>query len=244
MRYPLDQIVREFLIEKFGAEQVDNRYPRLLQIAISGLRDMNIRGNIVSSKIIKLAVNDNDTVDLPNDYVDYIRVSICYNNQMLALGLNKNMCPNDYDDCGDIKASTLNSLGCGNGIYSLNETGDYVGKNFGGGTNGNSIGYYKFYDGYIALQGMSSLYNEIILEYISDPAMVDGTHLIHDFDVETLKAYMWWKYIEANRTYNMGEKDLARKLYGKLKKESRIMKGAFTISEFLSAVNSGYRPTI
>ena len=42
----LEEIVREYFIESLGVSQLDERYPRILQIAISGLRDLNndIRG--------------------------------------------------------------------------------------------------------------------------------------------------------------------------------------------------------
>lgn len=245
MRTKLDNVIKEFLIERFGAESIDNRYSRFLQIAVSGLRDMNIRGNINTSKIEKLEVNSNDTVDLPNDYIDYIRISICFGGQMLALGSNPNVCPNDFDECGNISERTLTLTGCSSGIYSIGKDGENIGKNYGGG-GGNGVGYFKVYeaDGYISLQSFTNgfQYDEIILEYLADPSFSGGEHLVHTYDIETLKAWMWWKYIEANRTYGLTDKELAKKEYNRMKKHSRIMKNAFTIPDLLSALHTGFRP--
>jgi len=38
----LDEIIREYYIESLGASQLDERYPRFLALAISGLKDLSM----------------------------------------------------------------------------------------------------------------------------------------------------------------------------------------------------------
>jgi len=111
----LDQIVREYLIE--SGETTEYKYARVLQIAISGMRELNMdtRGGV--AKIKELEVLPNDTAILPPDYIDYMKIAICdCNGTMYSLGLNKNMCmPKDYECVKEIEEFELNADSSGTG---------------------------------------------------------------------------------------------------------------------------------
>jgi hypothetical protein len=244
----LEEIVREFYIESLGASQTDERYPRFLQIAISGLRDLNQDIKSISTDAL-LPVNDNLTVDLPSDYIDYELIGIVRNGRILSFGLNSNAAPLPLDDCGNsLVASDINTDSTsGGGSFigynsaAFNKDGQFVGRRFGLGGGGNSLGTYKVFKskGYIALNNFSG--DEIILRYMSNLEQVDGNFVVDPFMVESLKAWMWWKYIQRSRSYGGGEKQLAQADYNKEKRKSQIRENRFNMPEFFNAYKSGYR---
>lgn len=248
MNFTLDQIVREFLIESFGEEGLDKRYPRFLQIAISGLRDLNSK----STKRInwaRLEVTDNDVAYLPDDYIKYTKIGVCEDGKLLHLGYAKGMCPPDTDKCGDISITQFDEEGDDNSyvvyspVYSdYSERGEDLGRDFGSIGGGNTGGYYRVFpeEGYIALNGVDA--DEIVMEYHSDVRNVDGEHQVHYYDAEALKSWIWWKYIQRNRSYGRGDKMDAQREYQKLRKEARKLHKAMTAGEIIEAVRRGYRP--
>ena len=69
-----DQLVRGFIIETGGG--TEHKYARYLQYLISGLREWNLDASGIP-KLVLLTVNDNKTVDLPDDYIAFICLAIC-----------------------------------------------------------------------------------------------------------------------------------------------------------------------
>tara|TARA_R110000803_G_scaffold16197_6_gene44484 strand:+ start:5363 stop:6112 length:750 start_codon:yes stop_codon:yes gene_type:complete len=241
----LEEVVREFYIEDLRLAQLDGRYPMFLQSAISGLKELNHDLKSITTEVI-LPVNANDTVDLPNNYIDYMVIGLVDGGKMSSLGLNNNMAKRTNDNCGDIEAVAENtSLEVGNGFnYGSNhftEDGQYSGRSFGIGGGGNSNGTYKVYkqEGYIALNSVSA--TEIILKYLATIEQVDGNFLIEEFLVEALKSWMWYKYIRRAKGYGLGDKQMADIEYKKNKKTALLRSNRFSIPEFLNAYRSGYR---
>lgn len=264
IKYKLDNVIREFYAESLGASDVDNRYPMFLMTAISGLRQMNqdISGNY---KFTTLTLNDNFTADLPEDYLDYKGLYICRNGQLLSLGLNQNMCPAQFDDCGNLSIPQVtrineNDVAFGtfnygyNYFYSYNQDFQFVGKKFGYRGGNNILGTYRFFEdkGYVAIQlgireqqpnisETQDLSNvQLVLEYLAEPLEADGEYQVHPYDVEAVKAWIWWKYVQRKRSYDPRTKQLAERDYNTAKKEARKKHNAFNITEVVGAVRSGY----
>jgi len=242
----LEEIIREYYIESLGASQTDERYPMFLQIAISGLRDLSNDLQQVVTDVV-LPVNDNYTVNLPSDYIDYLLIGQLRGGQIHSLGLNNNMGPLPKDSCGNtIPFSTTE--GNENSSYFLDfnsshfsEDGQYVGRSFGLGGGGNSIGTYKVHKelGYIALNNFAG--DEIILRYVSNISKVDGNFMVDEYMVEALKAWIFWKYVHRKRSYGLGEKETARTEYSREKRKAQIRVSRFNIPEFMNAYKSGFR---
>lgn len=249
MSYTLDKIVREFLVESLGAEQIDNRYSRLLQIAINGLRDLHFDRPSDNSFAV-LDVNDNDTVTLPNDYIDYIRIGVCFNGSIIALGENPIMCPPSTNDCGEITVDQPTTNPIPTSLiydyplgYPANGVGFSTYNLYGVGGGQNRLGMFKIFkeDGYIALQSLDTNFNQIILEYVSDIDMVDGEYQVNPYDVEAIKAWMWWKYIQRNKNYPFNEREMARVTYGNRKHDSYVRNSRVSLNEIISVIRSGYK---
>lgn len=243
----LDEIVREFYIESLGASQMDERFPRFLTIAISGLRDLN---NDIKRSIntIVIPVNENKTVDLPSDYIDYQVIGEIRNGTIRTLGKNENQAPLGYDDCGNsVVRPSEDASNDQSGIFidynstAFSQDGQFVGRRYGFGGGGNSLGTYNIYRdlGYIALNNFDG--DEVVLRYLSNLKKVNGSFVVEEFMIESLKAWMWWKYIQRTRSYTLAEKKDAEMTYYREKRKSQIRVSRFNIPEFLNAYNSGFR---
>jgi len=68
-------------------------YERFLHYAIKGYREMNLMGLMPTIKAVQLEVNQNtNTVKLPDDYVDYLRIGVCCNGIMINFVVNDEIC--------------------------------------------------------------------------------------------------------------------------------------------------------
>lgn len=246
----LDIIVREYM-NSIGASQVDNRYARFLQFAIECVKEINREYKTAPIKVKRIPVSEvNFTAALPLDYVDYLKIAVCYRGQMFALGLNDNMCPPHFDECGNIVVDGIddpnrdyavgNSWSWGN---RYNSDGFYIGKMYGLGGGGNSIGSYNVYksQGYIAFQNFSGDYDEIILQYLGDIEDIDGEHVVDSAFSEAIKSWIYWKSIQRMRSYGLGEKKDAEQTYYNEKRKGAMNAKAFTLLEAVSAIRQGYK---
>lgn len=208
-----DELVREMLIEV--GETTMHKYARFLQYLISGLRDFNLDVSGVP-KAVLLTLNDNNTVDLPSDYIAFIRIGICGDDGNLHhLGHNPKMCRLVTDECGDLEQVS----GTGESSFSDIEGGhirndESIGRYFGVGGGNNQNGYYNIRsrEGYIELQNFTG--TTIWLEYLADiERNEEGEFEIHPYLVEVLKDWIQWKVIQRNIRMPANAKIIAKKDY-------------------------------
>jgi len=239
----LDEIVREFYIERLHSSQMDNRYPMFIQMAISGLKDLtyDIKSSITE---VILDVNDNDTVDLPSNYIDYLVLGVIQNGVVSAIGHSRNLAPRNNDECGDLVAGA--SDGAGGTFVGFNSShytkdGQFNGRHYGAGGGGNAHGLFKVYKdrGYISLSGVSA--ESVVLRYYATLEQIDGNFMVEEYYTEAIKDWIWWKYVQNQRSYDLGVKQLAEMNYEKQKKKSEKRVYRFNAVEFMSAFRTGYR---
>lgn len=238
----LEEIVREFYIEDLHLSQTDERYPMFLQIAITGLKELNYDLKSIITEVT-LPVNDNDTVDLPNNYIDYMMIGVVSGGTISSLGLNTQIAQRAKDNCGDI-ANVMpesSSEGAGTFTSSYSIDGQYTGGDFGLGGGGNSNGTYNVFkqEGYISLQNCSA--DELILRYLSTTEQVNGSFMVEEFLVDAIKSFIWHRYIRRMRSYGGGEKQMAELEFNNKKKLAVKRGNRFSITEFMNAYRSGYR---
>lgn len=229
----LDKLVRELLIE--SGEQSLHKYASWLQHGLSGLREFNLDVYGIP-KIVTLTVNDNDTVDLPEDYIAHIRIAVCGNDGNLhTLGFNRNLCfPMKRNECGNITANTgtpgtaiIENIDGGNW-----RNGQNLGRQFGigGGTNAN--GYYRIDErnGFIALQGYSG--GTITLEYLADlERNSTGEFTVHPYLVEAIKCWIFWKTLARNPRIPANQTLLAKQDFRAASNVAKRRMVSFTIEE-------------
>lgn len=251
----LDNVVREFLIERFGAEVIDKRYARILQIAVSGVRDLNNDvGGVIKTE--KVTVNDNDTARLPHDLIRPRRIALCIDGMLMTLDEDKNLCRFETDDCGNLTSNDnddddeiINYTHTYNGHY--NRKGDFTGGFYGLGGVNSSAGTYRIDEqrGILILRNVNDDSDnkedtddvEIVIEYLADITKNDNNEImIREGEREAIKAWIWWKYIQNNRSYPANEKELARREYAREKHKANMRRNGFNTRDFLKAVRHDY----
>lgn len=243
MDFTLDRLVREFMVEDLGLDAIDRRYTRFLSLGISGLRDMyyDNLGALIKEEV--LDVNDDGTVTLPSDYIDYHAIGLVSNGEFLSLGLNSNMADVYKNNCGDrIGLTPEIDVETGDFYYiNTNNRQEGIGGSYGSGGGRSSVGEYKVYRdrGYISLMNTSA--TQIVLRYKADIEAVDGDFKVHPYNVEPIKAWIWMKYVSKSRSHNLGQVQLAIQNYKVAKKKALNRHFSFNVYEFLQAWQTGQR---
>lgn len=202
----LDNIVRNVMVDI--GEQSLNRYQTYLQFAIRGFRELNLHASN-TTKIAYLTIQSNKAVNLPTDYVKYVKIGVCVNGRVVMLGLDDSLCINhDYSDCGDPLELAMNPqtatdalAGYAYGYYFLDHfhNGQYVGGLYGLGGGYNGKGYFRVNEAMNQIQLSSEVPStEIVLEYISDGLSPDGSASIPVQAVECMIAWVHWKRTQHN----------------------------------------------
>lgn len=245
MGYALSDVVNELMIEQ-GMTQ-SNQFARYYQLGVAGYRKFNMNTSGVP-KVIELDLNSDDTVTLPTNYLQYTRVGLCINGEIVCLGRNDKLCLNTItDNCGNpIKHQTYKYDGY-QGYLDNNQNvrnGEFVGGLFGIGADNNCLGYYRIDrdNNRIVLSQLTCFTDSIILEYIADIQSVDEDFDIHPFCVEPLKDWIFWK-LKQRSSKPLGEQQLAKEDYHISSRLMRMQFGSSTKEEWLAAFRSGVKGT-
>jgi hypothetical protein len=221
----LDEVIKSLLIQE--GESTEHKYMQYLDVAIRGMKELSF-DILQQIKTETLTVNDNLTVDLPKDYVNYTRIGRCMSHGRIeTLGYDEYLCiQNKVDCCGDEEAQDFSGLSGASGGNSRNGelTGGWYGR-----SGGYRNGYYRIdrEKGQIALS--SELSGEsIVLEYISDGSNPDGSMRVNSLAEEALRAYIYWKVNQRNSGVPLQEKELARRDFYNEKRLARARIVNFT----------------
>lgn len=249
--YTLTDIVNEFLIEK--GDSSANRFAQLYAIGLSGLREIHQDVNGII-KIAELDINSNDTVDLPNDYIQYSKVGICGDDGRIhSLGLDNKLCLNKvYNDCGvQIKHSQFQSADSsfvGNGVFPFlgilsnptNQGGMFW---LGGGQN--AFGYFRYdrASNQLLLSNLHVRCHKIIIEYVADINIDGGDFIVHPFIIETVKRWISWRMIIEDRNFGAGEKDYRQRVFNNSYRKSNLRYNSSTIQEWTEALRKNNTAT-
>jgi hypothetical protein len=204
----IDEVARELLLEV--GIVTEHKLYRAIQLGIACMRGLNMDVSGVPKTII-VPINANQTINLPDDYIDYILVGFVDQNGIIrTMGLNNGLAlPRTTDECGNLtdtreNLSTEVTGGYGNVTNSTFygdhfRNGEPTGRFFGMGGGNNSYGYYKIdrENNFMLLNNVMA--NEIYLEYLAEPIAKNGAYQIHPFIVETVKQYINYKMINPNQ---------------------------------------------
>jgi hypothetical protein len=242
----LDKVVREFLIE---SGRTEHRYGQALQFGISCLRELQF--DVTGSPSIKiLPVNDNDTVDLPEDYVNYVRIGyadvygrfkelgvnndIALNRNLTDCGSRGSRTPADPQDAGDFVSYPLE-------YYAEHyRNGESMGRYYGAGGGNNVRGGFRIDKNYsqIQLEGYKGG-DTITLEYIADLNKSEGNFDVHPFAVETVKSWIDWKMNASNPNVPPSFTESKRFVYSRNKKLLFARMSSLSVQDLLQAFRKG-----
>jgi hypothetical protein len=233
--FTLDSIVREYMIQR-GDEMVNRSYARLYQLAVLGLRDI-YHDKPVANKEIPLDVNEDHTVTLPNDFIKLRRLYIIAAGQRIAIGLNENMALPTKNDCGDDVVDQPSDDTTPAWIYPFYGI-EYT--QFGVGGSFNKYGYYRIFPelGYIALQ-MNIDFDSVVMEYEADIETVGDDYVVAPYDVEALKAWIFWKDIQFNKRMTQ-QALVAKREYQLEKLRAAKRHNALNAPDMIRAIKSGF----
>lgn len=240
----LDSIVREYLIE---ASEPEHKYFKALQFAISGLRELHY--DVIGVPVIKnLTVNSDSTVDLPADYVSYVRLGVTnLDGTFHPLGINRNIALNrNLNDCGILEQRpNVDTDGDTYFIPGYQYTashfrnGENVGRYYGYGGGQNRFGYFNIDTTNNQIQLSLFEGDTITIEYISDPLRADEEYNVHPFAVETLKAWIRWKMVSSNPNRPLQAGMIEKKEFTRNIKITRARFKSFSVEDMLEAFRKG-----
>ena len=258
----VDQIVNDFMLTLDGDDYANNANGMLVRnYALRGIREMSfdIQKRI---KSLKLAVNAvNDTVELPDDFVDYTKIGIVGGDGLIyVFGENKNLAaPLKYNtdaagnaidsdsdgvfDRVDAKTDGASTSSSSNyECYTFRNFlyGGNIGRAYGAG-GGNYSGEFRvnFEQNRIELSS-SSGYSEIVIEYIADEARSSNPS-IHIYAENALRSYMYFRLIERKANVPMGEKARARQEYYNERRLANARLKSFTKEEALKTIRKNFK---
>lgn len=232
----LDQITKNILLKRRYPLQY---YIDFLVYCKDALRELAFDLPILPLRIIPLPVNQSgNTVDWPEDYQDYTRVSAWVDGYMRPLVETKalQLTPNydsefniqPYSDGvvtnGSTSQTQVSLFGWGANNYwwstNWNVFGENLGRQFGG--VGSMYDTFRVDAGQKQFKINESLYiTSIVLEYISDGMDADSATHINAYAQNCIEAYCLYQFYLHNRTYSQNE---ANDMYNKYITEYGILR--------------------
>lgn len=227
----ISKIVKNILIKR--------RYPPhyyifFLTYAKDAMRELSFDTPILPLRYKCLPVDQNThTAELPNDFVDKVRVSVRSGQHVVPLVEDTNLqtIPNydssfqvqPYSDGVQVPDSQTDSV---YGYY--NQTGGYaapywwlvnwnswgenIGRLFGGVTGYSDTYKINKLENNIKINENLSI-EEVVLEYISNGMDADSATHIDAYAQMAIEKFCMWQFKEHNRTYSEGEAQIAFKDY-------------------------------
>jgi len=228
------------------------QYLRITQIAIEGFNEeLSMFHTDAGLEVVYLEMSDAKTVQLPSDFVDYVRIGIPINGKLRVLTKHdKILFPRTF-------------YGSVIGGEFVAGSGDSVGNTDSGDTEGVSNALF-FSDHYRNGQFIGGLYglpggidaayyridkemrqivftgevprSEIVVEYISNGLKADGSSLIPRETVAPLRTYVLHAMIENDPRVPQNEKERRMIAHEKAIEALRSFQSIFTKEEYLQMV--------
>ena len=261
----LRQVIDDFIITMDSDDYISNVSDVAIRnIALRGIREF---GFDVSSRVrsLKRTIASNNTIILPEDYVDLIKIGVVGSDGVLrVLGENKNINysrtidsgTNDSDDAPlnipsnlitdrvDSKTATAGSdVGDQDYDYFIFENYMFqggIGRLYGLG-GGKLAGEYRINLDQNRIEiDTSNSSTEVVIEYIADEARSTNP-VIHVYAEEALRSYMYYKLCERKSTVPANEKARARSEYYNERRKAKARMSNFSKDEALKTIRNNFK---
>jgi len=213
----LDECVNAYIDE---AELSNHKYFKLWNLAFRGLNEMGM-DSFFAVKSVKLPVNANLTVTLPEDYVNYTKVGVLnQQGEIIPLGVNSKLTSafdlqptrleqtqddtilTEYDQSGFWWYNYWNGYGMSN-LYGVPSGAPFIGSFKIDNANG------------VIVLSQHFMYDYVMLEYVPSPKPGQEYFIPIQF-MEAIIAYIAWKdirYTPTNRKGSISDKQLREHTY-------------------------------
>ena len=257
----INKVVNDFIVTMDGDDYVSQASDNAIRsFALRGVRDMG-SDMLKIVRSIKLPVESNDTVTLPDDYVEWTKIGTVGSDGIIyVMGENKNLNISQkystidgdkYDTDGDGLYEREDSKTATAGSSPMADTGitdgmnSYIFRNYIHGSEAGRMyglggGHYYGEFRINADQNRVELKNpngvsEIVMEYVADEARSTNPR-VHIFAEEALRSYIYYKLIERKSSVPMGEKQRARQEYYNERRLANARINSFTKEELLKTI--------
>ena len=221
-------------------------YKRLIQISIEGYGELAL-WHLNTLDVVYLRMNEAKTVQLPADYIDFLKIGVPINGKLRVLTQhNQILLPRTFEDGEPVgNADGNDTVDAASLVYFSDHFrgGQYVGGLFGmpGGVD----------DAYFRIDREQRLIvfsgsvprSEIVLEYISTGLKVEGGSLIPREAVPALRTYVQWQMIENDPRVSLSAKERAETNHDKEVAALRSFQSIITPEAYRRMLFSTYRQT-
>jgi len=221
-------------------------YKRLIQISIEGYGELAL-WHLNTLDVVYLRMNEAKTVQLPADYIDFLKIGVPINGKLRVLTQhNQILLPRTFEDGEPVgNADGNDTVDAASLVYFSDHFrgGQYVGGLFGmpGGVD----------DAYFRIDREQRLIvfsgsvprSEIVLEYISTGLKVEGGSLIPREAVPALRTYVQWQMIENDPRVSLSAKERAETNHDKEVAALRSFQSIITPEVYRRMLFSTYRQT-
>lgn len=237
----LNYVVMSYLLR--ANDFTMRNYKKFLQLVIDGYRDMNLY-SVTNIEVQYLLMDENKTVDVPDDFIDYTKIGIPKNGKLVVLTRDKTiLLPRSFEDgteVGNVDATRVNL-----GFYFADHfrNGRYVGGLYGM-TGGFNQAYYRYDKELRQIIFTGDIpQSQIVLEYVSSGIKLSGTTLIPVQYVAALRAYVAWQQVEFDMKVPLSIKERRERQYIDECEAVKFMEHAPTKEELRDYIYRTFRQT-
>lgn len=263
---PLNQVVNDFVVtldtDDYVSYAPDNT---IRSFALRGLREMGF-DMLKVVRSLKLPVSNNNTVTLPDDFVDWCKVGVVGTDGLVyVMSENDNVNMSqiysesggyNYDTDGDGLYDREDSKSATNGGSPTADQSitdgmeSYIFRNFIHENNQGrlyGIGGGHYYGEFrvnldqnrIELKGNSGV-GQVVIEYVADEARSTNPR-VHVYAEEALRSFIYYKLIERKASVPANEKARARQEYYNERRKANARMKSFTKEELLKTIRKNYK---
>jgi hypothetical protein len=233
----LEQIVTDFVFSIDSDDYVNNVSDTMVRnLALRGIRDLGF--DIMKRiKAANLNVSATNTVTLPADYVDLLKIGIVGEDGLVYVfgeNKNKNLLANNAGDLPDYL------LGYSDFIYRnfVNSTTDGRLYGYGG---GHYSGEYRINLGENRIElTLGTGTDTVYIEYIADEALAADPS-VHVYAEQAIRAYIYYHLVERKSNVPAVEKARARQEYYNERRLANARLKSFSKEEALKTIRKNFK---
>jgi hypothetical protein len=233
----LEQIVTDFVFSIDSDDYVNNVSDTMVRnLALRGIRDLGF--DIMKRiKAANLNVSATNTVTLPADYVDLLKIGIVGEDGLVYVfgeNKNKNLLANNAGDLPDYL------LGYSDFIYRnfVNSTTDGRLYGYGG---GHYSGEYRINLGENRIElTLGTGTDTVYIEYIADEALAADPS-VHVYAEQAIRSYIYYKLIDRKSNVPAVEKARARQEYYNERRLANARLKSFSKEEALKTIRKNFK---
>ena len=237
----LDSCINDYLNE---SEQGIHKYAKLFHVSFRCMEDLGL-DFFYQIKSIKLSPNENKTVDLPADYLNYTKIGVLNGlGELIPLTSNDKLTTlNDIhaNRLLDISSSNLsNQFSVSSPTTTSTSFGDLYGVSYAGLSGG---GFKIDTANNVILLDPSFGYSGLVMEYVASPVQGEECYIPMQFR-EAMVTWLAWKdiaNIPSSRKGNLGDKRDRRHEYFEARRKGIRQYRPFYLSQFYIAAQQKER---